>query len=67
MNGEWESDGQLSAAVATVRSLNRPAVYAHDSLDKRQTRPWPVAFRRFTRRTLYFVVTRRPIIIFTSK
>src|ERR1700733_322881 len=37
MNGERESDGQPGAAVATVRSLNRPPMNAHDSFDERQT------------------------------
>src|ERR1700733_2988801 len=37
MNGERESDGQPGAAVATVRSLNRPPMNAPDSFDERQT------------------------------
>ena len=37
MNGEREGDAQPGAALATVRSLNSPAMYAHDSFDERQT------------------------------
>src|SRR5271170_6547199 len=37
MIGERESDSQPGAAVATVRSLNRPAMNAHDSFDERQS------------------------------
>ena len=37
MNGERKRDVQARASLVPVRSLNSPAMYAHDSFDKRQT------------------------------
>ena len=37
VHGEREGDGQAGAAFATVRSLDSPAMNAHDSFDERQT------------------------------